>query len=332
VDGNKLYLNSRIKVSGDLIKQIKALKSNCALVSADVVIAANLDTAEINVTDTSVVLPSNTALISSELDLYESISDIIHDNARMLVWDFDHYFYDQDNFFETEPGVTVLHPYNVWISEGVTLSPGVVLDASEGPIILDEGVKVMPNAVLCGPLYIGKKTLIKIGAKIYGNTSIGPICKIGGEIEGSIIQAYSNKQHDGFLGHAYIGEWVNLGADTNNSDLKNTYKNVAFYSYPHMGKIDSGSQFLGCIIGDHSKTGINCSINTGTVIGIGCNLWGQGLISDFVPDFSWGESGKLSPYRLQAFCETARTVKQRRSLCFSVTETELYHNIYSMEK
>lgn len=331
ISGKKLYLNSRLKLTDEAILQIKAIKKNTALVNGDVVIAVYLETAEISFTDSKIILPSGITTVSSELSLYESISDVIHDNARMLVWDFDHYFYDQDNFFETEPGVTVLHPYNVWISEGVILSPGVVLDASEGPIVLDEGVKVMPNAVLCGPLYVGKKTLIKIGAKIYGNTSIGPVCKVGGEIEGSIIQAYSNKQHDGFLGHAYIGEWVNLGADTNNSDLKNTYKNVAFYSYPQKGKIDSGSQFLGCIIGDHSKTGINCSINTGTVIGIGCNLWGQGLISDFIPDFSWGEAGKLIPYRLQAFCDTARTVKLRRGLSFSVPETELYQNIYSVE-
>ncbi len=190
----------------------------------------------------------------------------------------------------------------------------------------------MPNAVLCGPLYVGKNSLIKIGAKLYGGTSIGKVCKVGGEVEGTIFQGYSNKQHDGFLGHAYIGEWVNLGADTNNSDLKNTYKNVAYYSYATKTKLDSGTQFLGCFIGDHSKTGINCSINTGAVIGIGSNLFGRDLISDFIPDFSWGEAGSLVPYRFAAFCETATLVKQRRLMAFDQLETEFYKSLYEMER
>lgn len=322
-EGKKLYLNSRLQVSEEAISLIKKMPEDSTLLNGEMVIAVR--SAKTISDFSSVTFGSKT---QCALPLYESLSDLVHDNARMLVWDFDHYFYDNENFFETERGVTVLHPYNVWIAEGVILSPGVVLDASEGPIVLDTGVKVMPNAVLIGPLYVGKNSLVKVGAKIYGSTSIGPVCKIGGEVEGSIFQAYSNKQHDGFLGHSYVGEWVNLGADTNNSDLKNTYKNVAFYSYSAGRKIDSGTQFLGCLIGDHSKTGINCSINTGTVIGIGCNLWGSGLITDFIPDFSWGEAGKLVPYRFEAFCETAAIVKDRRKLTLGTNETNLYKHHY----
>ncbi|GAB1468755.1 GlmU family protein [Candidatus Cloacimonadota bacterium] len=330
-DKEKLYLNSRIKLSKEAIKEINTMPNDSALINDEIILAAKLKSKNMSFQDdtNTISLPPQTNAITSHIGTYECLSDIIHDNGRMLKWDFENYFDTQDNFFETEPGVTVLHPYNVWIAEGVILNPGVILDASEGPIVIDEGVKVMHNAVLCGPLYIGKNSLVKIGAKIYGNTSIGPVCKIGGEIEGSIFQAYSNKQHDGFLGHAYIGEWVNLGADTNNSDLKNTYKNVAYYSYAHGSKCDSGTQFLGCVIGDHSKTGINCSINTGTVIGIGCNIWGHDLFSDFIPDFSWGESKQLVPYKFQAFCETASTVKQRRKLLFSIVEQELYQHINS---
>ena len=321
--GNKLYLNSRLRVTETLIAEINNLAKNCALMNGEQLIAARSE-APIDIN-----APHGLALIPSELPLYDCLSDIIHDNARMLNWDFNHYFYDKDNYFETEPGVTVLHPYNVWIGEEVVLAPGVVLNAADGPIVLDTGVQVMANAVLTGPLYIGKNSIVKIGAKIYGSTSIGPVCKIGGEIEGSIFQAYSNKQHDGFLGHSYIGEWVNLGADTNNSDLKNTYKNVAYYSYYHKAKTDSGTKFLGCAIGDHSKTGINCSINTGCVIGIGSNLWGRALISDFIPDFSWGEADQLSEYRFEAFCQTAAIVKERRKLKFSSAETELYKELFS---
>jgi len=330
----KLFINSRIVVNDEAVKSIRSMKPNSAIISNESIIAAYIpvSTAMFSENYLSGNVSDKLTVIESDINLYECLSDLIHDNERLLRWDFDRYFYDKDNSFETEPGVTVLHPYNVWIAENVFLAPGVVLDASEGPIIIDDSVRVMANSVLCGPLYIGKKSIVKIGAKIYGNTSIGPVCKIGGEIEGCIIQAYSNKQHDGFLGHAYIGEWVNLGADTNNSDLKNNYKSVTYYSYATKAKRDSGTQFLGCVIGDHSKTGINCSINTGTVIGIGCNVYGSNLISDFIPDYSWGEASALIPYRFDAFCTTAQTVKARRKLILTNTEIELYKLIHSMEK
>ncbi|MDD3103672.1 MAG: hypothetical protein PHY24_05585, partial [Candidatus Cloacimonetes bacterium] len=156
---------------------------------------------------------------------------------------------------------------------------------------------------------------------------IGPVCKIGGEVEDSSFQAYSNKQHDGFLGHAYIGEWVNLGADTNNSDLKNTYKNVKTYNYLRGEFIDSGSQFMGCVLGDHVKTGINTSLNTGLVVGTGSNIYGSQLFSGFVADFSWGEAESLTKYRFSAFCDTVAIVKQRRGLSLSETEKELLRQI-----
>ncbi len=333
-DDNKLFVNSRICITEKAIEAINNILPGNILISNNSIVAAciPLSTDRFSELSSDAKLTSQFDTIDTDIKLYECLSDLIHDNDRLIRWDFDRYFYDKDNAFETEPGVTVLHPYNVWIAEDVVLSPGVVLDASEGPIIIDESARVMANSVLCGPLYIGKKSIIKIGAKIYGSTSIGPVCKIGGEVEGCIIQAYSNKQHDGFLGHAFIGEWVNLGADTNNSDLKNNYKNVTYYSYKTKTKQDSGTQFLGCVIGDHSKTGINCSINTGTVIGIGCNVYGGDLISDFIPDYSWGEASSLLPYRFDAFCETAKTVKCRRKLTLTDTEIELYKLIHSLEK
>ena len=318
--GPKLYINSSLMVSDQAILAVKSLKNDEALVNGDRVLAVcTAETLTFGFT-----LPRQVQRLEAKLALYEHLAQLVHDNARMITWDFEHMFYEEENYFETEPGVHVLHPYNVWIAEDVQLSPNVVLDASGGPIVIDSGAKVMAGSVLCGPLYIGKQSLIKIGAKIYGGVSIGPVSKVGGEVEGSIFQAYSNKQHDGFLGHAYIGEWVNLGANTNNSDLKNTYKNVHYHNYQAEGKIDSGSQFMGCVIGDHSKTGINTSLNTGLVIGCGCNLYGSGLFSGFIPDFSWGEALSLTKYRYQAFCDTAAIVKSRRNLELGKAERELF--------
>lgn len=323
-NGLKLYINSRVMINEDIIEAIKSLKLAECILYDGVIVAACTEVGW----DDGLDLSHMTVINPDSISLYNNISDLVHDNGRMIRWDFEHVFYEADNYFETELGVTVLHPYNIWIGDNVTLSPNVVLDASEGPIIIDSGTKVMANSVLTGPLYIGKDSLVKIGAKIYGNVSIGPVCKIGGEVEGSIFQAYSNKQHDGFLGHAFIGEWVNLGADTNNSDLKNTYKDVHMYNYVSKNKINTRYQFMGCAIGDHSKTGINTSLNTGVVIGTACNIYGTGLFDGYIPDFSWGMTDTLTRYRFQSMCDTAKLVKQRRNLEFTQTEQNVLEDIY----
>jgi len=322
-DGDKLYINSRLVINEKAINYIQQLLPDESLVLGGKIVAVRTE----NALSYGFSLDESMQSKQCELSLYKHIAELIHDNSRMLNWDFEHIFYEEDNYFETEPGVSVLNPYQIWLGEDVQIAPNVVLDASDGPIVIDNGARIMAGSVLCGPLYIGKKSIIKISAKIYGGVSIGPVCKIGGEVEGSIIQGYSNKQHDGFLGHAYLGEWVNLGADTNNSDLKNTYSNVNYYNYMRHDKVDSGVKFLGCIIGDHSKTGINTSLNTGLVIGCGCNIYGSSLFKGFVPDFSWGEAESLTKYRFTGFCDTAAAVKQRRNLELTDTEIKLYSTI-----
>jgi len=324
-----LWVNSRLRPLPGNIEAVQNLKSGECLVCGNEPVAfRGLPAPEFTLA-ADYFAQAGYKIIALESSLYRNLSDLIQDNSRLLAFDFDHFFHDKDEEFDTEPGVSVLNPYQVWIAEDVQLKPGVVLDASEGPIVLDSGVRILPNSVIMGPTYIGKSSLIKAGAKIYGGTSIGPVCKVGGEVEGSIFQAYSNKQHDGFLGHSFIGEWVNIGADTNNSDLKNTYKNVAFHSYLENARIDSGTMFLGTMVGDHTKLGINCSINTGCVIGVGCNLWDSDRISDFIPDFSWGPARELTAYRFDAFCQVAATVKSRRSLSFTEAEAELYSRIHA---
>lgn len=324
----ELLVNSRIKPQVEIIQAIKALQPGQSIFEGEYLIAHRAAEA--------LSFPLESFINSLNKDrqqegwLFGNLSDIVHASEGLIRQDFEQFFYDKDNFFETEPGVTILEPYSIWIGEGVSLKPGVILDASSGPIVIDEGATIMHNAVIVGPTYIGKKSQIKIAAKIYPGTSIGPVCKVGGEVEGSIFQAYSNKQHDGFLGHSYVGEWVNIGADTNNSDLKNTYGSVFSYSYLTGKKEDMHTMFMGCIIADHSKIGINCSINTGAVIGVGSNLWGSGLIDGFIPDFSWGNAGLLVPHRVESFCKTAALVKQRRGLQFSPQEAALYTQIFNL--
>lgn len=331
-NSDTLYINSRIKLDTVAIDAIKSLSANQFLLQSEVIFALRSSNAISSYEDIMQFTKAHPEgfVNNTTLALYHNLSDLIHDNSRLLRYDFEEFFYDEENYMETEQGVTLLNPYNIWIGEGTIMKPGVILDASEGPIVIDTDVLVLPNAVICGPAYIGKKSTIKIGAKIYPGTSIGPVCKIGGEVEGSIFQAFSNKQHEGFIGHSYIGEWVNIGADTNNSDLKNTYKGVSYYSYPEQRKVDSGTMFLGTLIGDHAKLGINCTINTGCVIGVGSNLWGSALITDYIPAFSWGMADSLTPYRMVSFLETARLVKGRRKLSLGDAEEVLYTHLQSL--
>jgi len=207
-------------------------------------------------------------------------------------------------------GVFIVNPNNIFIGESAEIAPMVVLDASKGPIIIDNNVTIMSQSTLQGPCYIGNNSLIKIGAKIYHNTVIGNNCKVGGEIEHSVIQGYSNKQHEGFLGHSFLSEWVNLGADTNTSDLKNTYGNI---NITQRGKtILTQRMFLGLICGDHSKSGINTMFNTGTVCGIHANVFGAGYTPAELHSFTWGGIGSIRKYTLKMALKVAQTVMQRR--------------------
>lgn len=326
------YINSRLKVDDELVEAINNLDENTCLVHKKEVLAFRTQPELKKISSEEI----ETIYVGLEKIKWEKEStwnftwDLIAANSKYIERDFQDFFYDKDNYFETEQGTTVINPYNVWLGEGTKLAPGVVLDATEGPIILDENVKIMPNAVLVGPVYVGKNSVIKIGAKIYEGTSIGPMCKIGGEVEETIFQGYTNKQHDGFLGHSYLGEWINIGADTNNSDLRNDYGNVSMFFYPKNEKVDTKQQFVGIVIGDHSKTGINCTINTGAVIGVGCNLFGRDLIINHIPSFRWGMMSTLIEHEIDKFSEIAKAVKKRRNIAFTANEKELYSNIHQI--
>ncbi|MFW5663122.1 MAG: hypothetical protein ACOCZW_05305, partial [Bacteroidota bacterium] len=238
--------------------------------------------------------------------------DAIYENAEAIFDDQKILDDSFDSFYPVDwPATYAVNPGDIMIADSVNISPGVVINATEGPVIIDEGAKIMAHASIIGPCYIGKNSTIKIGAKIYEDCSFGPNCKIGGELENTIIHGYSNKQHDGFLGHSYIGEWVNFGADTNNSDLKNTYGNIKIRIEDR--EIDTGKMFLGLLCGDHTKSGINTMFTTGTVAGICGILVKEWFLPNFIPSFSWG-GGKNSPtYKSSKAIETARKVMARRS-------------------
>ncbi|MBS1910410.1 MAG: transferase [Bacteroidetes bacterium] len=255
---------------------------------------------------------------------YVYLWDLLFDNGRWIVDDFGRDRLTRQG--EVMNGAHLVEASAVAIGAGSVVKPGAVIDASAGPVIIGEEVEIMPNAVIEGPCYIGDHCRVKIGAKIYGHTSIGPWCKVGGEVENSIILGYSNKQHDGFLGHSYLGHWVNLGADTNTSDLKNNYGHVRVTIEGR--EIDSGRMFLGALIGDHAKTSINTMLNTGTVIGVGANIFGSGFPPKEIPPFAWGGSTGQR-YRIDDAVAVAGLVMQRRAITMTPADEELLRRIHA---
>ncbi len=250
------------------------------------------------------------------------IWDAIYANERAIDEDA-LLFNNLKRFSEIEyKAVSTFNENNIYIGDNVQIEPNVFLNANNGAIIIDDNAKIMANSVIVGPCYIGRRSTIKIGSKIYEKTSIGEHCKIGGEVENTIIQAYSNKQHDGFLGHSFISEWVNLGANTNNSDLKNTYNNITLQIENF--KVDTGKMFLGLLCGDHTKSAINSNFSTGTVVGICSSIVCADFPPKFIKSFSFGGETNSPIYGLEKSIEVARTVMARRHKELSQTEIDLF--------
>lgn len=255
--------------------------------------------------------------------------DLVHNNSEMLVHAWGR-LGSRGIEGKVYGGAYILEHSNVTIGRGSQIKPGAVLDAEDGPILIGENVTIQPNATIQGPCYIGDGSVVQTGVSVRGGTSVGRVCKIGGEIEGSILHGYSNKQHDGFLGHAYIGEFVNLAADTVNSDLKNTYGPVRV---PINGVcIDSGRTFVGVTIGDHSKTGIGQLFPTGGVVGFGSSVATSGLAPKWVPSFRWLTDESNQPYDVERCLAVAKIVMARRKLALSEAEEELFRRLPEMAR
>lgn len=219
-------------------------------------------------------------------------------------------------------------PENIFVDKGASVSASI-LNASDGPIYIGPHAEIMEGAIIRGPFALGEKGVIKMGAKIYGGTTIGPGCKVGGEVNNSVFFANSNKAHDGFVGNAIIGEWCNLGADTNNSNLKNNYAPVKIWNENQKKFVSTGLQFCGLIMADHSKCGINTMFNTGTVVGVSCNIFGGGFPRNMIPSFSWGGSSGMTEYKLEKAMETIQAVFARRNRELTPSEINLYTHIFN---
>ena len=216
---------------------------------------------------------------------------------------------------------------SIFIAPQVNME-GVTLNTTEGPIFIDEGATIMEGCLLRGPLYVGKNSVIKMGAKVYANCSVGPSVKVGGEINNVVFFGNSNKGHDGFLGNAVIGEWCNIGAGTSASNLKNDYGLVRVWDYASGNFTKTDLQFCGLLMGDHSQCAIQTTFNTATVVGIGCNLFGLGFPRQFIPSFSRGGAQGFTENRLDKVIETAKAMKKRRGVDFTSADSDRLEAIF----
>ncbi len=218
--------------------------------------------------------------------------------------------------------------YPIFLEEGA-VAECATFNTNDGPIYLGKNTEVMEGSLIRGPFAMCEGSKLKLGSKVYGATTLGPYCNVGGEVNNIVMHGYSNKGHDGFLGNAVLGEWCNIGADTNCSNLKNTYDEVKVWNYASNKFEKSGQQFCGLIMGDHSKCGINTMFNTGTVVGVACNLFGAGFPRQFVPDFSWGGASGFVPHQMPAVEKTAKLMMVRRNKEFNEIEQSILNWIYN---
>jgi UDP-N-acetylglucosamine diphosphorylase/glucosamine-1-phosphate N-acetyltransferase len=333
-----LFVNGRVLADSSFANKIKLDGDDILYVNADQIVAARVSGSKLDILKNALndlfTLSDFSDLFREEVDvkLIAYPWDIINNNGKAIVDDFYRMTKNRPNNINgtVYQGAFLLNPDNIFIEEGAKIKPGAVLDAESGPIYIGKDAVIYPNAFLLGPCSIGSKTLVKAGARIYEDTSIGEVCKVGGEVESSIIHSYSNKQHDGFLGHSYLGMWVNIGADTNNSDLKNNYGSVKVVINDE--QIDSGSQFMGLTMGDHSKTAINTMFNTGTVVGVACNVFGGGFPAKYIPSFTWGGPEAITTYAMERSLEVAKRAMARRNIQLSDATERLLKKIFDLTR
>jgi UDP-N-acetylglucosamine diphosphorylase/glucosamine-1-phosphate N-acetyltransferase len=321
-----VMINASFLPNPTLVEMIQGLKSNQAIFKGDEVIAffTNDEQEQVDFDTYEIIDYSEDCLT------VQNTWDIFAKNDTALRADFE--LVTQDRKSQPIPkSVNVIAPENIFIEEGAKLE-FVTLNASTGPIYIGKDAEIMEGSVIRGPFALCEGAGVKLASKVYGATTVGPYSKIGGEVNNSVLFGYSNKGHDGFLGNSVLGEWCNIGADSNNSNLKNNYEEVKLWSYETEGFAKTGLQFCGLMMGDHSKCGINTMFNTGTVVGVSANIFGSGFPRNFVPSFSWGGAGGFTTYTTSKAFATAKLVMSRRNVEFDGKEQAILEHVFEETK
>ena len=320
-----VMINASYTPTKDLIHQIKNLKENQVVFDGDTMVAFfSLEDQEIDI-DTLEVFQIEGSVLK-----VERTWDIFSKNGAAIKADFK--LLTQERTSAPIPENTVaFNPEAIFIEEGAKI-PLCVLNATDGPIYIGKNTEIMEGSMVRGPFALCEGSTLKMGTKIYGPTTVGPHSKVGGELNNVVVFGYSNKGHDGFLGNSVLGEWCNIGADSNNSNLKNNYAEVKLWKYELNRFTPTGLQFCGLIMGDHSKCGINTMFNTGTVVGVSANIFGAGFPRNFIPSFSWGGPQGQTTYKTNKAFEVAEKVMSRRAVDFNEMDREILTKVFELSE
>lgn len=326
LNDENIYINSGILPDSSIVGAIQELRTNEALVQQEKLIALNGNLSEFKKSD------KNFRLIPYKGNIKEirHLWDIFLMNGSEIIHDFELITKGRLSAGLSQSN-RITGKYPVFAEDGVKCEYAI-FNTENGPVYLGRNSVVMEGSLIQGPFALCESAQIKMGAKIYPDTTIGPHCRAGGELNNVVFLGYSNKAHDGFLGNAVIGEWCNIGADSNNSNLKNTYKNVKVWNYRQKTFINSGLQFCGLFMGDHSKCGINTMFNTGTSVGVSANIFGAGFPRTFIPSFSWGGHAGFTTYKIEKAFESMEAVMLRRNCRLSDTDKSILSHIFEITK
>ncbi len=321
-----VMINASFCPNKKLIELVKNLKENQAIfLDEDVIAFYALESQD------DIDFDSFEAIeFEGEVLRVEHTWDIFSKNGEAIKNDFELLTNERESQVIPK-SVNVISAKNIFIEEGAKLE-FVTLNASSGPIYIGKDTEIMEGSLIRGPFALCEHSTVKLGAKIYGPTTIGPYSKVGGEVNNSVLFGYSNKGHDGFLGNSVLGEWCNLGADTNISNLKNNYAEVRLWDYNTEGFASTGLHFCGLMMGDHSKCGINTMFNTGTVVGVSANVFGSGFPRNFIPSFSWGGNGGFTTYLTKKAFEAAEIVMSRREIEFTEQDAAILEHVFEETK
>ena len=323
---DNLLVHGAVCPTPDLADAIKGLEIGQQLVKGQMLLAVRLP----NTVDSFLDIREDAISFDSEITVIQHPWDIFAQNGAELNADFALLTKGRTSVSLSKTN-TIIGKYPVFLEEGANVEASI-LNTTAGPIYIGKDAEVMEGSLIRGPFSLGEHSQVKMGAKIYGPTTIGPHSKVGGEVNNSVIIGYSNKGHDGFLGNSVLGEWCNLGADTNTSNLKNNYDEERIWSYVTKSFARTGLQFCGLIMGDHSKSGINTMFNTGTVVGVSANIFGSGFPRTFVPSYSWGGASGFIDYRIDKALEVSQRVMERRGLVLNEVEESIIRTVYDLTK
>ncbi len=320
---DNLLINGAVCPDEKLVDTLKALPEGYFLVHGNLLVATRNPGAEMNTT--------NTIQYPGDITVIDKSWKIFRENAAQLRTDFKLITAGRTSAAITDKNTITYNPENIFVEEGVYIR-AALLNAETGPIYLGKNSIVQEGAIIRGSFALCEGSHVNMGAKVRGDVSVGPYSKIGGEVSNSVIFGYSNKAHDGYLGNSVIGEWCNLGADTNTSNLKNNYDFVKLWSHQSESFESTGLQFCGLLMGDHSKCSINVMFNTGTVVDVCANVFGEGFPRNYVPSFAWGGSGGLITHKLDKALETATRVLARRDIKFNDVEKNIMTTVFELTK